>query len=338
MKRWKNKTRFAVAAILACCLFTTQIYAAEPARPDAVTVPAPYVSMEFDDANKPFDPNGNATFTVHGGSVGAQKVHYRDQEYTATGYRGTADQEYIDLALDKITSAEAWEDFLLGGSSFEIFAQLDQAPGATVGFLTSANGGGMTVYIRQEESQLNFQIGNTTETGTHHAPKYSMASPDKPEDGGQQIEAGKVVHVVGTYDPAENTLNIYYNGVLVGSGDFGTKEFNLGSAKYNHLGIGINISYMPESLGKYTPYTVLGTRIYDKALTAEQVAAEYYACVDTLTGGPVDPDPEPEEPTAPTDPDPEDPPKTSDVSFMILLLFAGVLTATLLGKRYGSAR
>ena len=57
-------------------------------------------------------------------------------------------------------------------------------------------------------------------------------------------------------------------------------------------GIGLNVSYTSESLGGATPYTVIRSNVYDTALTAEQVAAEYYNYVDALTGKTT-----PEEPT-----------------------------------------
>ena len=339
MKQWKNKLRLIAASAAAFCLLTVQLHAAdleEPQRPGDVSVPAPYLSLQFDEDGNPYDPKGNADFTIKGGSVGGNTVKYQDQDYTVKSYRATGEGEYIDVFFKNIDSADTWSNFILSGCSFELFVQLDQAPGKTVGFFTSANGGGVALYIRQATSQLNFQVGNATETGEQHSEKYSMAQPNDPTEG-VCIDGGRVAHVVGTYNEKDNTLNLYYNGVLVGSADFGTKTFNLGSAQYDHMGIGLNVSYTSESLGGATPYKVIRSNVYDTALTEEQVAAEYYNCIDALTGKttPEEPTDEPPATQKPTDPD--DQPQTSDTGLSIAIIFTAIVIVTFVIRKRSRA-
>ncbi|MBS5842582.1 MAG: MBL fold metallo-hydrolase [Clostridiales bacterium] len=257
---------------------------ASPSPGSETEIPKPYFDLAFKDDGSVYDTQNNVSFTMNGGSVGMNTVQHEDKEYSVKSYRAENPGEYIDAYLEDIGSTDDWEDFLLSGCTFEMFVQLDYAPSSTVGLLTSCNGGGATLYIRQANAQLNFQIGNDSQSGAEHNEKYSMAQPNETTEG-VCIDGGFVVHVVGTYHKDDNTLNLYYNGQLVASSDFGdTGAFHQGSALFDHLGIGVNVSYPSESLANETPYTVIRSRIYDKTLNAEQVAAEYNECIRILTG------------------------------------------------------
>ena len=70
---------------------------------------------------------------------------------------------------------------------------------------------------------------------------------------------------------------LYHNGILISSGDFGTGSFREGSFIADTLGIGMNTAYTSENIGKYTEYRVVDANIYDRALTAEEVAGAYKA-------------------------------------------------------------
>ena len=100
-----------------------QLHAAdleEPQRPGDVSVPAPYLSLQFDEDGNPYDPKGNADFTIKG-SVGKYEVKYQDQDYTVKSYRATGEGEYIDVFFKNIDSADTWSNFILSGCSFELF-------------------------------------------------------------------------------------------------------------------------------------------------------------------------------------------------------------------------
>ena len=60
--------------------------------------------------------------------------------------------------------------------------------------------------------------------GEQHSEKYSMAQPNDPTEG-VCIDGGRVAHMVGTYNEKDNTLNLYYNGVLVGECRLWYKDF-----------------------------------------------------------------------------------------------------------------
>ena len=48
--------------------------------------------------------------------------------------------------------------------------------------------------------------------------------------------------------------------------------------------IGANVAASHEAIGRETGYTVIKSRIYDESLSAEQVASEYWSCIEDLTG------------------------------------------------------
>jgi len=73
---------------------------------------------------------------------------------------------------------------------------------------------------------------------------------------GTKIDNGRVAHVVGVYDKDANLLKLYYNGVLVATADYGNRNgWNLGSAKHNTFGIGMNVAY-PSKLWLLKPVTL----------------------------------------------------------------------------------
>lgn len=208
------------------------------------------------------------------------QVQYKGTQYTTKGYRATKNSDYIEVVLDKITLANMLGELILGGCTFEMFVQLDYPPSQTVGFLTSCNAGGVTLYLRGYGAQMNFQIGTTKPNAISNA-NYSMVQHGIASMGAK-IDGNRVAHVVGTYDKSTNMMNLYYNGVLVAKYIYGNGNFKIGSAIYNKLGIGRNVSSMSEALADQTDYTVLRSRVYFVALTDKQVAAEYYDCIDSL--------------------------------------------------------
>lgn len=245
-------------------------------------VPSAYFELGFN-GNGVYDKAGNTQLEIVGGTVGQTSVMYDNKTYTATGYTGKADGEYIKVILDKITSAAALGQLLLSGSTFEMFVQLADKPGGTSGFMTSCNGGGVSLGLRGSTGQVNFQIGTTVQDYEKGWQSYAAAE-EMNYDTGTHIETGVVVHIVGTYNPVDKNLRVYYNGELVSTGNYGTGSFAIGNGIYNQIGIGLNVAYPQESLGKYTEYTVLGSKIYDKCLSDAQVKEEYNATINALTG------------------------------------------------------
>lgn len=216
---------------------------------------------------------------VSGGRAGDVTVHYRNKPYETTGFRAKERGDYIELRLDELSSPDQLEEMLMKGFALELFVQLEKVPSETSGFFTSCNDGGVTLYLRGKRGQMNFQLGSTQGNYSEN-PHYVMAAGSDLLEG-TGIDAKRVAHVLGTYDPEDRMLQLYYNGVLIGQEKF-TGQFRLGNAIYNKLGIGCNVSYKEEMLSDFTNYVVLGAKIYTQGLDERQVAKAYYDSLDRI--------------------------------------------------------
>ena len=232
----------------------------------------------------PADKAGNTTFTVVGGAVTDTTVIHEGKEYPVKAYVGAADGEYIEVKLP-FADAAASGEFYMNGTTFEIFFQTQNPIGGTVGLICSCNGGGITLYSRGSDAQLNFQIGadpNDSELGCDSKYATAVLFNDQYKSNPEQPAnvwhiPGQIEHVVGVYDKETNKLSLYHNGLLISSGDFGTGSFRVGSMTADTLGIGCNVAYSSENIGAKTEYRVVDANIYDRALTAEEVAGAYKA-------------------------------------------------------------
>jgi hypothetical protein len=176
-------------------------------------------------------------------------------------------------------------EFIMGSSSFEIFLKLDMLPHHTVGLITSCNGGGFTLYMRKEQGQLNFQIGstysNSNSDGGLGGGKYSAVT-DMNDYTMPLAEAGTLLHIVGSYDSKTNMMKLYINGILVASADYGTGSFRGGNGNDFIVGICHNPQWDDEKISLYANYELYEAKIYNTALTDEQVVQEYWNCIDNL--------------------------------------------------------
>ncbi|MBQ8739000.1 MAG: MBL fold metallo-hydrolase [Clostridia bacterium] len=246
----------------------------------SVAVPDAYFDLEFVNGT-PVDAKGNATVSAVGGKVETTTVEYDGEDRTATAFVKDGDSaHYMTLNFNDITTDAQMGEFVMSSSTFEIFLSLDKLPGKTVGLITSCNGGGVTLYLRQQAGgQITFQIGSTNRN-SNGSGNYSSTSD---MSGTQPLAyAGAPIHIVGSYDKATNLMSVYINGILVASADYGTGEFLGGSGRDYVLGICYNPQYSNEDLGSTTNYELYEARIYDTALTSEQVAQQYWNCVDNL--------------------------------------------------------
>ena len=165
--------------------------------------------------------------------------------------------------------------------TFEIFLKLDKMPGSTAGLITSCNGGGVTLYLRRQAGgQINLQIGSTKPNENADGSNYSAVA----DMGGVSpvITAGELLNSVGSYDSATNMMKLYLNGMLLCSANYGSGEYRLGGSDDTVIGIGYNPQYSGEVLSQYTTYELYEAKIYNVALTDEQVAQEYWNCIDNL--------------------------------------------------------
>ena len=97
--------------------------------------------------------------------------------------------------------------------------------------------------------------------------------------------ANDLLHIVGSYNSTTNTMSLYINGILIAEVSYGDGAFSLGSGNDCVLGICYNPQYnnsYQEAISKYTNYELYEAKIYGTALTSEQVAQEYWNCIDNL--------------------------------------------------------
>ncbi len=254
----------------------------EADRPSApVEVPDAYFDLDVSGGTLT-DSKGNATVTVTGGGITETTVEHNGVEATVNTYTGDRydEQYYLTLNFKEITSDSEWGEFVMGSSTFEIFMRLDKLPGATVGLITSCNSGGTTLYLRKQAGgQLTLQIG-TTSPNANGEGSYSSTSD---MSGSTPLAvAGELIHIVGSYDKETNMMKLYINGILVSSADYGTGSFKGGMGNDYVIGIGYNPQYSGEAISGYANYELFEAKIYDTALTDEQVAQEYWSCIDNL--------------------------------------------------------
>ena len=255
-------------------------------RPEnVVEVPDAYFDLDMTNGVIT-DKAGNATINVTNGAVKETTVTHNGEEKTATAFtKGDDGYYYMNLKFNEITTEEQMKNFIMGSTTFEIFLKLDKMPGSTVGLITSCNGGGVTLYLRKPAGgQLNFQIGSTKPNENVDSGNRYSATVDM--DGSSPVaEADKLLHIVGSYDSKTNMMKLYINGMLVSQADFGSGSYRGGSGDDTVIGIGYNPQYNEnnvEAISKYADYELYEAKIYNTALTDEQVAQEYWNCIDNL--------------------------------------------------------
>ncbi len=254
----------------------------EADRPENyVSVPNAYFDLDLS-GSAPKDAQGNASVTVTGGAITETTVMHNGESKTATAFtKGDGGDYYMTLNFNDISTDSEMGKFVMTSSTFEIFLKLDKLPGATVGLITSCNGGGVTLYLRKQAGgQINFQIGSTAPNSNGSGYKYSAAADI---NGTAPVaESGRLLHIVGVYDSKTNMMKVYINGILAASANYGNGQFSGGSGNDYVLGIGYNPQYNGECLSSYADYELYEARIYDTALTDEQVAQQYWNCIDNL--------------------------------------------------------
>ena len=257
----------------------------EASRPQgSVSVPNAYFDLDLSNGTAK-DASNNAVVTVVGGSIEETTVSYKGDAMNADAFvvdKGSS--SYMTINFNKITTNEQWADFVMTSTTFEIFLKLDNKPGATVGLITSCNGGGTTLYLRKQAGgQLNFQVGSTHANSFSDKPGTGNYSAAAPMNGDAPVViTDTLLHIVGIYDHQSNMLRLFVNGVLISECSYGDGDFRYGDGNNFVIGIGYNPLYGGECLGTYAGYELYEARIYDCALTDEQVAQQYWNTIDTL--------------------------------------------------------
>ena len=258
--------------------------------PAAAEVPTPWFELGYQDG-QPVDLQGNLEVAIQAGEVVNTTVTYDGKAYDTVAFVGNEDQEgmTVELPFDE----ETYGQFLLGGCTYELFIELESLADGTSGFFSCVNGGGSSLYYRNggDKKQLQFQIGTDDNSAADFAwGAYAGAGHNDAANGPVYLEAGRILHCVGTYNKETNLLSVYLDGQLGSTGSYGNGNFKLGGGFEDVLGIGINPAYPSESYAvNGDEFRVVGARLYKTTLTDEQVAEEYANCIAALTGEAVSP-------------------------------------------------
>ena len=255
-------------------------------RPEGtVTVPTAFFDLEFQNgvAVNAGTSKDTATVTMTGGSIKETTVKFNGEEKTATAFtKGEDGLYYLTVDFQNTFATEAdWGNFIMGSSTFEVFFKLDNLPGKTIGIMTSCNAGGMTLYVRKSSGQINFQLGsNSGNSQSDNKGSYSAAV--NMSSNGPEVAANELLHIVGSYNAQDNRMRLYVNGVCIADVDYGSGTWKAGEKNDLTLGIGYNPQYPTEEISSYTDYELYEARIYNSALSDEQVAQQYWNCIDNL--------------------------------------------------------
>lgn len=262
-------------------------YEFEEAEKTEVTIPKAYMDLDFKDNTLTNGGTADVTFTQNGGTVGTNTVYYKGEAYNVTSYRvEETSGDHILATLNDLSSADDLANLYLNGSTFEMFIALDTPAESLSGLIGNAYSGGGGLFLHNYAGTAVFQVGNGTKTGDYYNSNYSYSKNSSDRDIANVPAGKRVAHLVGTYNPETNMLQLYHNGVLVTEANYGTKEFKSMSASSSHpfnvMGIGVNAGKVSEILSATTGYTILESRIYNTCLSAEQVAASYWRDIDAL--------------------------------------------------------
>lgn len=260
----------------------------------AKSVPKAWFELGFKDG-KPYDKLGNLTVSMPAGTIAESTVKYNDKEYKLVAFNGDSADEGLLINLPFKTEDE-YKNWLMNGSTVELLLQINKGAdfeedvesnlGATL--IGNSNVGGYNFCYRDygERGQLQLLMGATKQNAATNPWKktnYVCAARRWPNEGPAFMSDGSLIHVIATYDKKNNTMNIYLDGKLDSSSSFGNGDFDLGSSGFNVLGIGLNPANPEENFGKTGNFTVVGAKLYKKALNESQVLAEYNNCIKELT-------------------------------------------------------
>lgn len=189
------------------------------------------------------DAMGNGEITQYGGEYGERIASFGDVICRVPGYNVeknlTDDHHYLDVAFDEITTGDEMGEWILDGITFECLIYVEEIPSKTVGFMCNLNEGGIGLASKAENRNLNFQIG-TMKNSTADYPIHSGYFAGPYANGGtgdpnERLNADGLTHVVATCDPETNMISLYKDGVLLGTGDYGTGPYRHGKAMAGHI-------------------------------------------------------------------------------------------------------
>ena len=234
---------------------------------DTAGLPTPYVNFEFADG-KITDKMGNVDITNSGATVGATDVKFGGKT-NKLGALTVPAGKYVVCKFNKLNTADEFRNWAEGCFTVEAFYVNSKNSGVQGVVCGTQNGGwglaenaGKPYFITGGNNAGGYyNKKNSTQTGAY-ATKVSSTT--------------ELVHVVGIYDMANKKSYIYVNGVKNDEINIAS-SFIVGEGKtFNYFCLGDDIT--KDLVGgdfKTQGMTMVDAKIYDDALTPEQIAKAY---------------------------------------------------------------
>ena len=231
---------------------------------DTAGLPTPYVNFEFTDG-KIADKMGNVDITNSGATVGATDVKFGGKT-NKLGALTVPAGKYVVCKFNKLNTADEFRNWAEGCFTVEAF------------YVNSKNGGTQGVVCGTQDGGW----GIAENAGK---PYFITGGGSKYNDGayaGSVSSIKELVHVVGIYDTANKKCTIYINGKKIGEVSIAANFIPGVSGTHNYFCLGADIDDALKG-GQFQTQgmTMVDAKIYDDALTSEQIA-KVYAIAENL--------------------------------------------------------
>ena len=233
---------------------------------DTTGLPTPYVNFEFNDG-KITDKMGNVDITNNGATVGATDVNFGGKT-NKLGALTVPAGKYVICRFNKLNSAATFKNWAEGSFTVEAFYVNSKNSGVQ-GVVCGTQDGGWG--LAENAGKPYFITGGNNAGGFYNKKGSQTGAYAKSASSTTEL-----VHVVGVYDMANKKSSVYINGVkndelsIASSFIVGVK----GTHNYFCLGADIDTALAG---GHYQTQgmTMVDAKIYDDALTPEQIAKAY---------------------------------------------------------------
>ena len=231
---------------------------------DTAGLPAPYVNFEFTDG-KIADKMGNVDITNSGATVGTSDVKFGGKT-NKLGALTVPAGKYVVCKFNKLNTADEFRNWAEGCFTVEAF-YVNSKNGGIQGVVCGTQDGGWG--IAENAGKPYFITGGGS--------KYNPGAY-----AGSVSSITELVHVVGIYDTANKKCTIYINGKKNGEVSIAANFIPGVSGTHNYFCLGDDITTgLVGGDFKTQGMTMVDAKIYDDALTSEQIA-KVYAIAENL--------------------------------------------------------
>ena len=176
----------------------------EPAK-EQIVLPQPYIDVEFELGETPYDRMNRVACTVADpsrGTVVKEQLSFMGEKYTVSHFRINSAGGVLRMTYqDTDTMYDLYED-LMGGITMEAFLVNFDTTTSTSSeqcMISSTQSGGYNFTLIKGQYATSIHTG-----GSYHAAHLTTAYDNR-----------QLSHLVGVYDPRSETVTLYVNGVCV---------------------------------------------------------------------------------------------------------------------------